>query len=290
MKKKFYNYDGYIAFDENGITVQEKIADRFVFFPYGSINKMKIGMLGLSINGNGISSQYVIANGTQKQKIKDILPTIEAYNSKAAKCTAIIAGEPETFKIEKSLDSFCQYYGDFDIEEKHSKAWQDAVVSALSLMKDDEEIIYTYWGRKLSLKRNANFVESDDCYPHIGIITNKKFYYVAKQKGVLIDTSRAGAIDLRDIHAIEIKKDISQYILFDVKNDNYQIEVSMNAKFIKDKLEECIRSYEVKESKPVESKPALSAIDEIKQFKELLDMGIITQEEFDAKKKQLLAL
>lgn len=30
--------------------------------------------------------------------------------------------------------------------------------------------------------------------------------------------------------------------------------------------------------------------DEIKKFKELLDMGAITQEEFDAKKKQLLGL
>lgn len=34
----------------------------------------------------------------------------------------------------------------------------------------------------------------------------------------------------------------------------------------------------------------VSATEEIKKFKELLDMGIITQEEFDAKKKQLLGL
>ncbi len=36
--------------------------------------------------------------------------------------------------------------------------------------------------------------------------------------------------------------------------------------------------------------PAVSAADELKKFKELLDSGIITQEEFDAKKKQLLGL
>ncbi len=35
---------------------------------------------------------------------------------------------------------------------------------------------------------------------------------------------------------------------------------------------------------------AASAADELKKFKDLLDMGIITQEEFDAKKKQLLGL
>lgn len=33
-----------------------------------------------------------------------------------------------------------------------------------------------------------------------------------------------------------------------------------------------------------------SAADELKKFKELLDLGVITQEEFDAKKKQLLGL
>mgnify|MGYP003461922292 FL=1 len=36
--------------------------------------------------------------------------------------------------------------------------------------------------------------------------------------------------------------------------------------------------------------PGISAADELKKFKELLDMGAITQEEFDAKKKQLLGL
>lgn len=36
--------------------------------------------------------------------------------------------------------------------------------------------------------------------------------------------------------------------------------------------------------------PATSGIDELKKLKELLDMGIVTQEEFDAKKKQLLGL
>lgn len=38
------------------------------------------------------------------------------------------------------------------------------------------------------------------------------------------------------------------------------------------------------------SAPAVSAADELRKFKELLDLGVITQEEFDAKKKQLLGL
>ena len=35
---------------------------------------------------------------------------------------------------------------------------------------------------------------------------------------------------------------------------------------------------------------AVSPMDELKKLKDLLDMQIITQEEFDAKKKQLLGL
>ena len=44
------------------------------------------------------------------------------------------------------------------------------------------------------------------------------------------------------------------------------------------------------QSAAVPAAPAVSAMDELKKLKELLDMGIVTQEEFDAKKKQLLGL
>jgi len=36
--------------------------------------------------------------------------------------------------------------------------------------------------------------------------------------------------------------------------------------------------------------PATSVVDEMKKYKELLDMDVITQDEFNAKKKQLLDL
>lgn len=39
-----------------------------------------------------------------------------------------------------------------------------------------------------------------------------------------------------------------------------------------------------------ESTSGTSSADEIKKFKELLDMGAITQEEFNDKKKELLGL
>jgi hypothetical protein len=41
---------------------------------------------------------------------------------------------------------------------------------------------------------------------------------------------------------------------------------------------------------PIPGRTPINAADEIKKFKELLDSGAITQEEFDAKKKQLLGI
>lgn len=47
---------------------------------------------------------------------------------------------------------------------------------------------------------------------------------------------------------------------------------------------------EIIPEKTVDAAPAFSPADEIKKYKELLDMGAITQEEFESKKQQLLNL
>ena len=41
---------------------------------------------------------------------------------------------------------------------------------------------------------------------------------------------------------------------------------------------------------PFEAEKPRDVVEELKRYKELLDSGILTQEEFDAKKKQLLGL
>lgn len=58
------------------------------------------------------------------------------------------------------------------------------------------------------------------------------------------------------------------------------------------RINEAIAAYKQKASAPAAAVIVnnTSAADELKKFKDLLDCGIITQEEFDAKKKQLLGL
>lgn len=54
----------------------------------------------------------------------------------------------------------------------------------------------------------------------------------------------------------------------------------------KNYVKERISFYKQQRNAPVTQ--AVSGADEIKKYKELLDMGIITQEEFDKKKQQIL--
>ena len=70
-----------------------------------------------------------------------------------------------------------------------------------------------------------------------------------------------------------------------VTSCNCGMYIEQNKNWLKKQEEE--RKARAEEHKAKESK---SQADEIKKFKELLDSGAITQEEYDAKKKQILGL
>lgn len=59
---------------------------------------------------------------------------------------------------------------------------------------------------------------------------------------------------------------------------------------IKKKIEEIKEESQKKQNAPTYIKNEVSSADEILKFKNLLDLGIITQDEFNTKKKQLLGL
>lgn len=71
-------------------------------------------------------------------------------------------------------------------------------------------------------------------------------------------------------------------IQFSGKESNKEAEVIVA--FIRKQIDE------IKQAPAAGVEKQSSAAEELKKFKELLDMGILTQEEFDAKKKQLLGL
>ncbi|MBR5134279.1 MAG: SHOCT domain-containing protein [Clostridia bacterium] len=71
-------------------------------------------------------------------------------------------------------------------------------------------------------------------------------------------------------------------IQFSGKKSNEEAEIIAN--YIKKKIED------IKNAPVGGVVQQVSSADELKKFKELLDLGVITQEEFDAKKKALLGI
>lgn len=70
----------------------------------------------------------------------------------------------------------------------------------------------------------------------------------------------------------------------------FTAQKNREAQEIHEYLNNKLRELKTAKNTPIIQAAPTSAADELKKFKELLDMGVITQEEFDAKKKQLLGL
>ena len=129
--------------------------------------------------------------------------------------------------------------------------------------------------------------------------------------GLLFSDQSAGIkrIDYDQLTAIQYKKpgNIAGYLqfaypgsmenkgnrAFDILNDENTIPVSALH------VDDADRIYEFIEKRRIELKQAsatkgvvnqISGADELLKFKQLLDMGVITQEEFEAKKKQILGI
>jgi len=84
--------------------------------------------------------------------------------------------------------------------------------------------------------------------------------------------------------------DMLCYVEKEIGKKATSINIDME-EFLKDSnrvFDEGLKSSNETATKQVNE--AVSAADELKKFKELLDSGIITQDEFDAKKKQLLGI
>ena len=116
----------------------------------------------------------------------------------------------------------------------------------------------------------------------------KTIYYVDcigvqfKESGLQI-----GYIQLETASALMNNK---QNNFFNENSFTFDLSVTTNEKMreVADYIRERVSASKNRTAQPAAA--PVSAADEIKKFKELLDMGAITQEEFDAKKKELLGL
>ncbi len=119
------------------------------------------------------------------------------------------------------------------------------------------------------------------CYRESDIIRNKQ---LAKQAKTSANLSMLNAVAGTRYDSYEMSKSANRAIDQIV---DYSVCPNCNSSDLRDATDE-----EIKQAQSNNGNVAsiISSADELKEFKELLDSGVITQEEFDAKKKQLLGL
>ena len=115
-------------------------------------------------------------------------------------------------------------------------------------------------------------------------VTDKRIYgTIKKRKRVDIPLDSISAVGIGRGKSFTVSSASGKISFSAIKNRNEIHEIV--SKLLVDRQKQT--TTPTPSAAPVSS---VSNADELKKYKELLDSGIITQEEFDAKKKQLLGL
>ena len=185
----------------------------------------------------------------------------------------------------KTAKEMCEYC----VENKFDRANGNSLLPHLEIIErnlaPNEDVIFAFASTGLRDKRGSNVLGGNVAVA----FTDKKLIY-AQKRAFGGDFSKTVSYDsINDISTKvgwmkgELNIDcMTEYMNFWVSNDTVEK--------IRNLALEAMEGYRNQKNTPMVAVNQVSPAEELKKFKELLDMGIITQEEFDAKKKQLLGL
>lgn len=186
------------------------------------------------------------------------------------------------------LEAAKRYGGLIESDINDYKRAFDEVVK---LLQPDEEVILAFAGWTCSKSE-----ENSGSLVHVGVaLTNQRLLIGGDASTSVFKKCYVGEYyNTSNINAIGQKKGfISSHLIIDtlgadLRISEYSIEiVNRIAADFTSALQKIKAAQSADAGKIVQQ---VSAADELKKFKELLDMGVISQQEFDAKKKQLLGL
>ena len=153
------------------------------------------------------------------------------------------------------------------------------------ILRADEDVLCAFTGSSAQRKNNSMLW-------FVGVaLTNQRLLIGGQIKGWLKVSYTAQSFNIENINAIsQTWSSIGGALNIDTLGDDIRIGESS-----RDAVNKIIADFDatlhsIKGNKSGVVVQQTSAADELKKFKELLDTGIITQEEFDAKKTQLLGL
>lgn len=175
-------------------------------------------------------------------------------------------------------------------------------------MKNDQKILLPLTRKDLKIlpdiidinEKLISFIQSNDKPQGVLCVTNKRLLYLSKELTTknLMFGKRAGlvekSIQLKNINSVQLKQQIlygTLLITDGAQTYNFEkltaAELDRFVHFLKRQMD---NPDEIKKTTKKRKTPSIDGTEEIKKYKELLDLDIITQNEFDSKKKELLNL
>lgn len=178
-------------------------------------------------------------------------------------------------------EDFEKILKEFDVNTFGSK---NKIKDMEDLVKEDEKVLFVY-PTNLTI-RNANS-RKKETLPGVALLTDKRFVFKYK----LAFDSSTEVINLEHIENVNVKRStlFAGSIQLNSLTKTYELLIG-NKKGLAEKVGETFEKAINNCKSKFEQKNNNSVADEILKFKMLYDDGIISQEEFEAKKKQLLGL
>lgn len=134
----------------------------------------------------------------------------------------------------------------------------------------------------------ANYFTGDVTAGGKLLLTNKSLSFSAHAFNIGRQETR---IDLKDITDVKVVLNliVSQHIVAATEEEEHKFVVFHGKKWVEN-IREAIEHVDEPEETEAPEERSGNYIEELKQLKELMDMGVITEEEFNLKKRMVLGL
>ena len=180
----------------------------------------------------------------------------------------------------RTAEEMYQYCIDHNFGEGMNKKWGIKHFSLIErALKDDESPIMCFIG----LHNYVSPTKHDNNFAYA--ITNKRIL-IAQQKlvGQTFQT-----VDIASLNDVTMTTGVLMGIItIDTIKEKFNVAVNKKvAESINNTIHDVLFSLKQQKRNVAQERPVSSVADELLKFKNLLDMGVITQEEFDKKKREL---
>lgn len=262
------------------------------------------GVIQMNVGGKLVKATFPVKQKEEGMAVYDFLQKAVAENKAQGETTAPGQEEkyPSYIKNKHSFSNVTNVSANSDTAQLKLKDryLTEALAAARSVLSPDEHILVALKGAfkeylictdtsvhiiKKGFMTGHTFGNGDFKMPYANVTNAEVDYHMMSG---YFELSSGGLQNRRYNYWSSDAKDdpAKQPNVISLNNKQAADLFRQAANFIMEKSAEAKQPQTVS----VQKESTVSAADEIKKFKELLDMGAISQEEYEAKKKQLLGL